>query len=65
MRFVASPEGDLVVDLRGRGGTPQVAFRVLRIMREFDGPVVALIDGTLSKTTGAQIPVDGGNDRVI
>ena len=26
---------------------------------------VALVDGTLSKTTGAQIPVDGGNDRVI
>jgi len=27
--------------------------------------VVALVDGTLSRTTGAQIPVDGGNDRVI
>ena len=26
---------------------------------------VGLVDGTLSKTTGAQIPVDGGNDRVI
>jgi rhamnose utilization protein RhaD (predicted bifunctional aldolase and dehydrogenase)/NAD(P)-dependent dehydrogenase (short-subunit alcohol dehydrogenase family) len=26
---------------------------------------VALVDGTLSKTIGAQIPVDGGNDRVI
>jgi hypothetical protein len=26
---------------------------------------VALVDGTMSKTTGAQIPVDGGNDRVI
>jgi len=26
---------------------------------------VALVDGTLSKTTGAQLPVDGGNDRVI
>jgi len=26
---------------------------------------VALVDGALSKTTGAQIPVDGGNDRVI
>ena len=27
--------------------------------------VTALVDGTLSKTTGSQIPVDGGNDRVI
>ncbi|MEH6550038.1 MAG: SDR family oxidoreductase [Pseudomonadales bacterium] len=27
--------------------------------------VVAFADGTLSKTTGAQLPVDGGNDRVI
>ena len=27
--------------------------------------VSALVDGTLSKTTGAQIPIDGGNDRVI
>lgn len=27
--------------------------------------VVALVDGTFSRTTGAQIPVDGGNDRVI
>ena len=26
---------------------------------------VALADGTLTKTTGAQIPVDGGNERVI
>jgi rhamnose utilization protein RhaD (predicted bifunctional aldolase and dehydrogenase)/NAD(P)-dependent dehydrogenase (short-subunit alcohol dehydrogenase family) len=26
---------------------------------------VALVNGTLAKTTGAQIPVDGGNDRVI
>jgi NAD(P)-dependent dehydrogenase (short-subunit alcohol dehydrogenase family) len=26
---------------------------------------VALADGTLPKTTGAQVPVDGGNDRVI
>lgn len=26
---------------------------------------VALVDGTLAKTTGAQIPVDGGNERVI
>jgi rhamnose utilization protein RhaD (predicted bifunctional aldolase and dehydrogenase)/NAD(P)-dependent dehydrogenase (short-subunit alcohol dehydrogenase family) len=26
---------------------------------------VALVDGTFAKTTGAQIPVDGGNDRVI
>lgn len=27
--------------------------------------VAAFMDGTLSKTTGAQLPVDGGNDRVI
>lgn len=27
--------------------------------------VVALVDGTFPRTTGAQIPVDGGNDRVI
>ncbi|MHC4830321.1 MAG: SDR family oxidoreductase, partial [Planctomycetota bacterium] len=27
--------------------------------------ICALCDGTLSKTTGAQLPVDGGNDRVI
>ncbi|MBL4928986.1 SDR family oxidoreductase [Fuscibacter oryzae] len=27
--------------------------------------VVALCDGTFARTTGAQIPVDGGNDRVI
>ncbi len=27
--------------------------------------VAAFADGTLSKTTGAQLPVDGGNDRVI
>lgn len=27
--------------------------------------VVALADGTFAQTTGAQIPVDGGNDRVI
>jgi rhamnose utilization protein RhaD (predicted bifunctional aldolase and dehydrogenase)/NAD(P)-dependent dehydrogenase (short-subunit alcohol dehydrogenase family) len=26
---------------------------------------VALVNGTFAKTTGAQIPVDGGNDRVI
>lgn len=26
---------------------------------------VAMVDGTFAKTTGAQIPVDGGNDRVI
>lgn len=27
--------------------------------------VAALVDGTFARTTGAQIPVDGGNDRVI
>lgn len=27
--------------------------------------VAAFVDGTLCKTTGAQMPVDGGNDRVI
>jgi len=27
--------------------------------------VTAFVDGTLSCTTGAQLPVDGGNDRVI
>ncbi|WP_333816513.1 SDR family oxidoreductase [Tabrizicola sp.] len=27
--------------------------------------VVAFCDGTFARTTGAQIPVDGGNDRVI
>ncbi|WP_306258512.1 SDR family oxidoreductase [Pararhizobium sp. IMCC21322] len=27
--------------------------------------VAAFVDGTLSRTTGAQMPVDGGNDRVI
>jgi len=27
--------------------------------------VLAFADGTLAKTTGAQLPVDGGNDRVI
>lgn len=27
--------------------------------------VLAVLDGTLSATTGAQIPVDGGSDRVI
>jgi rhamnose utilization protein RhaD (predicted bifunctional aldolase and dehydrogenase)/NAD(P)-dependent dehydrogenase (short-subunit alcohol dehydrogenase family) len=27
--------------------------------------VVAFVDGTLGCTTGAQVPVDGGNDRVI
>jgi len=27
--------------------------------------VTAFVDGTISKTTGAQLPVDGGNDRVI
>ena len=27
--------------------------------------VVAFVDGTLPRTTGAQLPVDGGNDRVI
>ena len=27
--------------------------------------VCAFIDGTLPATTGAQLPVDGGNDRVI
>jgi len=27
--------------------------------------VTALVDGTFPRTTGAQIPVDGGNDRVI
>lgn len=27
--------------------------------------VVAFADGTLNKTTGAQLPIDGGNDRVI
>jgi len=27
--------------------------------------VVAFVDGTLACTTGAQLPVDGGNDRVI
>jgi len=26
---------------------------------------VALVDGTFARTTGAQIPVDGGNDRVL
>jgi len=27
--------------------------------------VAAFVDGTLPATTGAQLPVDGGNDRVI
>jgi rhamnose utilization protein RhaD (predicted bifunctional aldolase and dehydrogenase)/NAD(P)-dependent dehydrogenase (short-subunit alcohol dehydrogenase family) len=27
--------------------------------------VTAFVDGTLSKTTGAHLPVDGGNDRVV
>lgn len=27
--------------------------------------IVAFVDGTLPRTTGAQLPVDGGNDRVI
>ena len=33
--------------------------------RNVGDAVVALVDGTFSCTTGAQIPVDGGNDRVI
>jgi hypothetical protein len=27
--------------------------------------VVSLVDGTLAKTTGAQLPIDGGCERVI
>lgn len=27
--------------------------------------ILAFVDGTLPRTTGAQLPVDGGNDRVI
>lgn len=27
--------------------------------------IVAFVDGTLKRTTGAQLPVDGGNDRVV
>lgn len=33
--------------------------------RDVARAVAALADGTFSRTTGAQIPVDGGNDRVI
>jgi NAD(P)-dependent dehydrogenase (short-subunit alcohol dehydrogenase family) len=33
--------------------------------RDVARAVVALVDGTFSRTTGAQVPVDGGNDRVI
>ncbi len=33
--------------------------------RDVARAVVALVDGTFSRTTGAQLPVDGGNDRVV
>ena len=33
--------------------------------RDVARATVALVDGTLSMTTGAQVPVDGGNERVI
>ena len=33
--------------------------------RDVGFAIAAFADGTFSKTTGAQIPVDGGNDRVI
>jgi rhamnose utilization protein RhaD (predicted bifunctional aldolase and dehydrogenase)/NAD(P)-dependent dehydrogenase (short-subunit alcohol dehydrogenase family) len=33
--------------------------------RDVAQATVAFVDGTLAKTTGAQLPVDGGNDRVI
>ncbi|QDG78173.1 SDR family oxidoreductase [Labrenzia sp. PHM005] len=33
--------------------------------RDVARAVSAFVDGTLPKTTGAQLPVDGGNDRVI
>ncbi len=33
--------------------------------RDVAQAVAAFVDGTLSKTTGAQLPLDGGNDRVI
>lgn len=33
--------------------------------RDVGRAVAAFVDGTLSRTTGAQMPVDGGNDRVI
>lgn len=35
----------LVVDLRGRGGAPAVAMRVLRALEGFDRPLVGVIDG--------------------
>ena len=35
------------------------------VSRDVARAVVALADQTFSRTTGAQIPVDGGNDRVI
>lgn len=33
--------------------------------RDVAQAVTAFVDGTLSKTTGAQLPLDGGNERVI
>jgi rhamnose utilization protein RhaD (predicted bifunctional aldolase and dehydrogenase)/NAD(P)-dependent dehydrogenase (short-subunit alcohol dehydrogenase family) len=33
--------------------------------RHVANAVAAFVDGTLPRTTGAQLPVDGGNDRVI
>lgn len=33
--------------------------------RDVGRAVLAFVDGTLRRTTGAQMPVDGGNDRVI
>jgi len=33
--------------------------------RDVAAAVAAFVDGTLACTTGAQLPVDGGNDRVI
>jgi NAD(P)-dependent dehydrogenase (short-subunit alcohol dehydrogenase family) len=33
--------------------------------KDVAGVVAALCEATFSKVTGAQVPIDGGNDRVI
>ena len=44
---------------------PRNLLRIEVRSQDVGRAAVALVDGTLSSTTGAQIPVDGGNDRVI
>ena len=62
---------DLIAERAAAYGLTQQEYRTRNLLaaevtsKQVAGVVTGLCSATFAATTGAQIPVDGGNDRVI